>query len=72
MVELAVQPGLLELVIERVGLWDVMGITELADQIGCAQQRRFLVAFLYFAWNGSRKTRALDRARDPPFCREAT
>src|SRR5579871_1821945 len=64
--ELAVHPGLLEFVIERVRLADVVGIAELADQVGGAQQRCFLVVFLFFAWNGCRKARALDRARDPP------
>jgi hypothetical protein len=35
--------------IERIGLANVMGIAELPDQIGSAQQRGLLVEFLFFA-----------------------
>ena len=41
--ELAVEPGLLELVVERVGLADVVRVAELADQVGGAEQARLLV-----------------------------
>jgi hypothetical protein len=47
--ELPVHPSLFELVIERIGLANVMGIAELPDQIRSPQQRGLLVEFLFFA-----------------------
>src|SRR5262249_516934 len=41
--ELAVEAGFFELVIERVGLADVMRIAELSDQVDGSQQRSLLV-----------------------------
>src|SRR6201996_3188648 len=60
--ELAVQAGFLEFVIQRIRLADVMGIAELADQVGGAQQGGFLVAFLVLARQGGGKAGAFDGA----------
>src|SRR6266508_2727974 len=62
--ELAVQAGLLELVVERVGLAQIVRVAELADEIGGAQQRALLCNLLVLRRNGNREARALDRARD--------
>src|SRR5260370_11556451 len=53
--ELAVEAGLFELAIERVGLADIMRIAELPDQVGGSQQRSLLVDAFHFRRHAARE-----------------
>src|SRR6516225_3641023 len=53
--ELAVEAGFFELVIERVGLADVMRIAELSDQVGGSQQRGLLVEVFHLRGHAARE-----------------
>src|SRR3954467_762868 len=59
--ELAVDADLLELIVERIGFAQIIGIAELSDEVGSAQYRGVLIILLTFA---SRKPRPLDRTGD--------
>src|ERR1700761_489000 len=61
--QLTVHARLLELVIERIGFLDVIGVAELSDKIGGAQQRG--LRFLPNAGITRRKSGALDGTREP-------
>src|ERR1051326_2891470 len=62
--KLPIHPSLLELVVQRIGLAEIVWVTKLTDKIGSSHKQPLFI-FLVFGFEMRRKARVLDCPTNP-------